>query len=307
MDAIMSRIAKGMEQHLYKFKMVSIAHLSEVQDAVGKLVRQGTISEKLYSGWHFYLDSNKNFPEAKTMIIVAMPQPITRFRFRYQGTDYPADVPPQYFSQPDDSSVEAILSAALVINGYKVVKARLALKTLAVCSGLAKYGRNNISYVPGMGSFLRLIAFYTDYVCDENSWQEAVMMKICEKCFLCRERCPTGCIPDDRVVIHAENCQTHFNETDEDLHGWLKSEWHNELIGCMECQQVCPVNKPFLNKIADGPDFSEEETELILNRTAVEKLDIETQRKLEHVIQDGLYPYVGRNLSVLIEKHRKEI
>jgi len=53
-----------------------------------------------------------------------------------------------------------------------------------------------ISYVPGMGSFLRLIAFYTDYVCDENSWQEAVMMKICEKCFLCRERCPTGCIPD---------------------------------------------------------------------------------------------------------------
>jgi hypothetical protein len=79
MDAIISRIAKGMEQHHYKFKMVSIVHLSEVQDAVGKLVRQGTISEKLYSGWHFYQDSNQNFPEAKTMFIIAMPQPITRF------------------------------------------------------------------------------------------------------------------------------------------------------------------------------------------------------------------------------------
>jgi epoxyqueuosine reductase len=158
-----------------------------------------------------------------------------------------------------------------------------------------------------MGSFLRLIAFYTDYPCYEDSWQEAEMMKTCEKCFLCREHCPTGCIPDDRVVIHAENCQTHFNEADEDFPDWLESEWHNALIGCMECQSVCPVNKPYLKNIETGPTFSEEETDLILNRTPVEKLGIETQRKLEHVIQDGLYPYVGRNLRVLIEKQRKEI
>jgi epoxyqueuosine reductase len=307
MDAVISQITDEMEQHHYKFKMVPITHLAEVQDAVGELVRQGMISETLSRGWHFYLDGNEKLPEAKTIAVIAMPQYITRVTFRNKGKVFAANIPPGYFTQKDESCADKILRGILEPNGYKLSKARLPLKTLAVRSGLAKYGRNNISYVPGMGSFLRLIAFYTDYVCDENSWQEAVMMKICEKCFLCRERCPTGCIPDDRVVIHAENCQTHFNETDEDLHGWLKSEWHNELIGCMECQQVCPVNKPFLNKIADGPDFSEEETELILNRTAVEKLDIETQRKLEHVIQDGLYPYVGRNLSVLIEKHRKEI
>jgi len=32
---------------------------------------------------------------------------------------------------------------------------------LAVRGGLATYGRNNVTYVPGMGSFHRLSAFYS--------------------------------------------------------------------------------------------------------------------------------------------------
>jgi len=73
MDAIMSRIGKGNGAASLQVKMVSIAHLSRSTGCSGKLVRRERSVEKLYSGWHFYLDSNKNFPEAKTMIIVAMP------------------------------------------------------------------------------------------------------------------------------------------------------------------------------------------------------------------------------------------
>jgi epoxyqueuosine reductase len=36
----------------------------------------------------------------------------------------------------------------------------LPLKSLAVRSGLAAYGRNNVCYVPGMGSFLELVGLY---------------------------------------------------------------------------------------------------------------------------------------------------
>jgi epoxyqueuosine reductase len=36
------------------------------------------------------------------------------------------------------------------------------LKRLAVRSGLARYGRNNVTYVEGMGSFLELSASLTD-------------------------------------------------------------------------------------------------------------------------------------------------
>ena len=174
-------------------------------------------------------------------------------------------------------------------------------------SGLAKYGRDNISYVPGMGSFLRLIAFYTDYPCEGDNWQEASMMKACEYCALCRETCPTRCIPSDRFLIHAENCLTHFNEDEFDLPKWLQSDWHNSLIGCMKCQAVCPVNKPYLNKIETGPDFSEAETELILNKASVEKLSPETRMKLDRMVEDGIYPVMGRNLRMLIEQEGKSV
>jgi epoxyqueuosine reductase len=307
MDAIMSQITDEMKQHHYKFKMVSIAHLPEVQDAVGELVRQGMVSETLSRDWHFYLDNNKNFPETKTIIVVAMPQFITHVKFSRQGRGLNASIPPGYFTQADEPYAEKILKDVLGNNGYKVSKARLPLKTLAVRSGLAKYGRNNISYVPGMGSFHRLIAFYTDYPSKEGNWQEAGVMKACENCSLCRENCPTGSISSDRFLIHAENCLTHFNEYESDVPQWLLTEWHNALIGCLRCQSVCPVNKPYLDKIEDGPDFSEEETELILDMTTVEKLNTETKIKLDRMVHDEIYPVMGRNLRMLIEKQGKEI
>ncbi len=307
MDAIISKITGEMKRHFYKYKTVSISHLQEIQNAVGELVRQGVISEKLHTGWQFYLDNNKNLPEAKSIIIVAMPQFITRLSFMWQGINYSANIPPGYFTQKDESCAAAILKGGIEHKGYKVSKARLALKTMAVRSGLAKYGRNNISYVPGMGSFHRLIAFYTDYPCEKNDWDEIRLMKSCETCFLCRENCPTGSISNERFLIHAENCLTHFNESEDDFPHWLQPGSHNALIGCMRCQSVCPVNKPYLGKIEIGPDFSEEETDLILNRTSVEQLSSETRIKLDRMVQDEIYPVMGRNLRALIEKQEKAV
>jgi epoxyqueuosine reductase len=306
MDAVISKISDEMKQHHYKFRTVSITHLAEVQDAVGNLVRQGMISEKLHSAWHFYKDNNTGLPEAKTIIIVAMPQYITRVSFRWQGKDYYGIVPPTYFTQTDDSCTEAILKEALEVAGYKMAKARLPLKTLAVRSGLAKYGRNNITYVPGMGSFHRLIVFNTDYPGTEDNWREPEMMKACQNCALCRDNCPTGSITSERFLIYAEKCLTHFNEYDLNLPFWLRPEWHNALIGCMSCQSVCPVNKPYLKKIENGPVFSEEETELILNRTPIEKLGDETRQKLDRIDYDEIYTVMGRNLRLLIEQQRNK-
>jgi epoxyqueuosine reductase len=305
MDAVISQITDEMEQHHYKFKMVPITHLAEGQDGVGKLVRQGMVSETLSRGWHFYLDGNEKLPEAKTILVIAMPQFITRVTFRKQGKVFAASIPPGYLTRADESRAEKILKNVLENNGNKIVRARLALKTLAVRSGLAKYGRDNISYVPGMGSFLRLIAFCTDYPCEGDNWQEASMMKACEYCALCRETCPTRCIPSDRFLIHAENCVTYFNEEETDFPHWLKPGAHNSLIGCMKCQAICPVNKPYLNKIETGPDFSEAETELILNKAPVEKFSPETRMKLDRMVEDGIYPVMGRNLRMLIEQEGK--
>ena len=305
-NEIFHKIQEGMKQFGYKAKTVSITHLPGVQEEVGKLVRQGLVSKQLHERWHFHLKTNENLPEAKTITVVAMPQPLTRLRFEWQGTAYPADIPPDYFARTENESrAEAILDNVLKTYGYKIARAHLALKTLAVRSGLAEYGRNNISYVPGMGSLCMLAAFYTDWPCEEDNWQEAKAMEACENCSLCRENCPNGSITADRFLIHAEKCLGFLQEMEPDFPYWvhLQPDWQNALVGCMRCQFVCPVDKPYLRKIAAGPSFSEEETGLILNKTPLENLSQETLQKLK--ISDGVYSLLAQNLSALVEKQNR--
>jgi len=305
MDLFGNQIHAALKPRGYQAKTVSIAHLPEVQESVGRLIRQGLISQRLYEKWHFYLQTNKDLPEAKTIIVVAMFRPFTRLRFECHGEIFLADIPPTYFTKADDSCAERIFKSVLETAGYRIVKARLALKTLAVRSGLAEYGRNNISYVPGMGSFCQLVAFYSDCPCEEDNWQEYKLMKDCENCSLCRENCPTESITTDRFLIHAEKCLGSLNENEPNIPYWVKlqQEWPNALIGCMRCQNICPVNKPYLKNIESGDSFSEAETAMILNNTQWEGLSLKTQKKLEDI--SGIYPLIASNLHALIEKQKK--
>lgn len=69
--------------------------------------------------------------------------------------------------------VAGLLTKVLEPAGYQATPSLLPLKSLAAHSGLAVYGRNNICYVPGMGSFLELVGLYSDLPCSEDTWQEA--------------------------------------------------------------------------------------------------------------------------------------
>jgi len=80
-------------------------------------------------------------------------------------------IPPAYSHTPD-KIVKKRLVEIFTPKGFSVVQTNLPLKTLAVRSGLAKYGRNNITYIDGMGSFYRLVAYYTDIPPQENNWTE---------------------------------------------------------------------------------------------------------------------------------------
>jgi epoxyqueuosine reductase len=164
-----------------------------------------------------------------------------------------------------------------------------------------QYGRNNITYIPGMGSFQRLVAFYSDCPIERDDWQELKIMRACETCFKCLENCPTQCISTDRFLIHAENCLTWLNESEGDFPDWVKPDWHNALIGCMRCQLICPVNKTQIKKVADGPAFSEEETGFILNKTSFETLQEVTREKLARISADDWYEVLARNLNLLMK------
>jgi len=284
-----------------KLKTVSIRHLAELKEDVEKLQRQGLLDKHLAEVYlQFNYDVSAALPGARCLLIVAMPQPLTSAVFNWQGKMYPCDIPPTYIRKADDARVTDALTAIVRPDGFKLVRVHLPVKTLAVRSGLAQYGKNNITYVPGFGSYHRLVAFATDCECPEENWSEFKMMKACEGCFRCGENCPTGCIPKDRFLLHAENCLTRHNEREDNLESWIKPDWHNALIGCMRCQLVCPVNKNQLTNIVAGPVFSETETALLLQKIQLDALPDETRRKLSAIAMDDSYDVMARNLDLLI-------
>jgi epoxyqueuosine reductase len=298
------KIRETIEREGYKASTVSIEHLQEVQAAVSRLVGQGLVNRRLSENWNFYLENDAGLTEAQTIVIIAIPQSIVKIIFRWHGNDYPAEVAPGYFYHADEIRVEGLLKNALVDNGCKIVKANLALKTLAVRSGLAEYGRNNIAYVPGMGSFLRLVAYYTDFLCEEDNWGSYQAMSDCTDCTICRNNCPTGCFDAERFLIHAENCLGFLGQRQPDFPYWvrLQPDWKNALVGCMRCQFDCPVNEPFIGNIREGPSFSEEETGQILEAVQLDQLSPETRRKLSDM-PDRIYPLFSRNLRELVDRN----
>ena len=192
--------------------------------------------------------------------------------------------------------------------GYSVVTAVVPKKLLAVRSGLAAYGKNNITYVPGSGSFHRLVAFHTDVHCEEDPWQEPTMVERCQNCEACLRRCPTGAITADRFLLRAERCLTFHNEKDSAVAfpEWLDPAWHTCLVGCMYCQLVCPENRHVAQWVEEGPRFSQEETALILQGVAPGQLP---DAALDGLKQFGLldiYEVLARNLRVLLDHRDSE-
>jgi epoxyqueuosine reductase len=179
----------------------------------------------------------------------------------------------------------------------------LPLKTLAVSSGLALYGRNNITYVPGMGSFLQLVGAFSDMPCDSDSWTGPRALTRCESCDACLRRCPTGAIRDSDFLIRQERCLTYHNEAEGDFPAWIDPAWHHCLVGCMHCQMICPENKDVIRWFEDRAEFSEMETALLIRGTPFDRLPTETTAKLESLEINEPYHLLCRNLAALIESN----
>jgi epoxyqueuosine reductase len=165
---------------------------------------------------------------------------------------------------------------------------------------MAEYGKNNIAYVEGLGSFMRLKAFLSDMPTGKSDWLEPQVMKECDRCKACLNACPTRAIVPDRFLVHAERCITFLNEGTEEFPEWLDPSWHNSLVGCMKCQLVCPVNKRFVKWVEEGETFNEAETELILSGVPLDHVSPETAHKLNRSYMAEYLDVLPRNLRALL-------
>ncbi len=297
----------ALEEQGYQGRNVSMNHLDELREEIEGRYVQGLLDEEFYRNWltRFVFEPPASLSEAKSLIliVVSVPQPAYRIVFTWKGEPRPFLIPPTYVGYNDTKKrVEKLLAEAVEPQGYRVERAKLPEKLLAVRSGLAAYGRNNISYVPGMGSFQEPVAFFSDLPCEDDTWQEVRMMDACENCTACRNSCPTGAISSDRFLLHAERCITFHNEQPGDVPfpDWMDPSWHNCLVGCMLCQKVCPQNKEFVNWVEDGPQFSEEETAHVLKGVPLDQLPPDTSAKWKNLDLDEDYDIFPRNLRALL-------
>lgn len=307
----MHELTKKMQQRLsdagYKSALVSREHLSDLKYDVGHLLEQGALNRDFYDNivkrydldFRFRLPAD--FQEGQSIIITAAPQPKVIVTFNVSRLDYSVLIPPTYIHD-SDSEVRKIVSHYLQPDGYRIQDAILPEKPLAVHSGLAAYGKNNIAYIDGLGSYFRLKVFFSDLPCISDNWQELKMMDYCKNCSACYRGCPANAISEDRFLIDAEKCITYFNEGDDEFPEWIDPSWHNCMIGCMVCQDVCPVNKDHTKWIIVGEEFSEDETEMILDGMQEQDLPQGTIEKLKRMYMWDDYRLLRRNLGVLVKK-----
>ncbi len=269
-DEITRRLYAALNSHGVKSAIAAADRAGELREAIEKDRDASKTDGGLYQQCATYFDGmfTQEIPTwARSIIVVAVPVPILEVWFTLNHKKQSTIIPPTYDHSSIDT-VAGVVEGELKAGGYRCIRAALPLKLLAVRSGLARYGKNNIAYVEGMGSFVRINAFYSDLPCIGDEWREPQVLEECSRCRACTDKCPTGAIDPERFQLRAERCLTFYNEFPEPFPAWIQESWHHCLIGCMRCQQYCPVNKDVKSRIDRLAEFTEPETAVILSGNA---------------------------------------
>ncbi|HET6487807.1 MAG TPA: 4Fe-4S double cluster binding domain-containing protein [Spirochaetia bacterium] len=242
------------------------------------------------------------FPVASILIVATTTPAFARLQFTRNGRRTEVMQPAGYIDkEAAPHRIQRYLSGLLDSGGLHLLpEPRLPRKLLAARSGLAAYGRNNICYVDGMGSFCTLSTFFSDLPCAASPAKELRMMDTCSGCRECQRRCPTGAIRGDRFLVDAERCLTFYNEAGGfPFPDWIPQDAHNSLYGCHRCQTACPVNQDRLGHGLEPTAFDEEETAMLLEGRPAERLPPNLSQKVASLNMTEYLPALPRNLRVL--------
>lgn len=310
MGRVTDNFIKHIESYGFKARIVSIEHIKEIQSDMENTRR---IHRDIDNYIGKYIDKFnygiwENSLKAKSIIIIAVPQPIVRIHFTFGMKRCAVIMPPMYLLNTSNElekkqkkiiEVTSIIEKILSDENFKAIKTNLLCKLLAARSGLGAYGRNNICYIDNESSFYWIGVYMSDMPCKDDPWQKNSIMNACRNCSLCLKNCPRGAIADDRFIIHANKCITLYNECEGDFPKWMDSNCHNSIIGCMKCQIICPINKNYIRNIEDLAEFDDDETKMILAKTPLDQLSEITYKKLKSInfIED--YSLLARNLKAL--------
>jgi len=205
----------------------------------------------------------------RSLVLLALPRPAHLVTFRLGERDIDLVLPPTYaMYTPTFDLVRGWFRDDLGLDPSQADLVSAPLKSLAAAAGLILYGRNNLGYVPGLGSFIQLIGLATSFALEPDGELlriEDRSLEACESCRACAQACLTGAIDRDRFLLRAERCFTLFSESNSPIPETMSPPSMDCLIGCLKCQEVCPANKGLLRREHTGLVFDGRETEAMLS------------------------------------------
>jgi epoxyqueuosine reductase len=284
---------------------VAVGHIAELKAWMDKLDQAGQLTTN--KTWRQYINSFQYAPppalaNARSLIVMATPLKLSRIVFNAAGQKHTVMIPSGYV---DDGLKLAdyqnmLYRHGVVAQGGTLARARLPLKQLAVRSGLAEYGRNNITYIDGYGSYHQLLAFYSEQALEDH-WGPLKTMPLCKGCSICLDKCPTQAIHKSSFVIDAGRCITLYNELAEPMPDWIPANAHNALVGCLKCQYTCPGNEDLKDSVWDLGEVDEAETAALLSGKIDKTMESALKAKLQRVGGGDDLPYIARNLKLVLK------
>jgi epoxyqueuosine reductase len=261
------RILKAWaEARGYRVAGAEVSALDEVRKTLEDRRAKGEVDDRFYRdnlSDLTYLDGCR-VGRPRSVLLAAVPRPAHLLAFSAGGKALETILPPTYvlyrkFFEDVRSDLEQAMSGL----SLRLELLSAPLKALGNAAGLLSYGRNNLGYVEGMGSYVQLVGLVSDLPLEGWDLPERApkgLLVRCEKCRACVKACPTGAISLDRVLLRAEKCYTVFSESAEPIPPGLDPPSPRCLVGCLKCQEVCPENKGRLKTERAGLFFSETET-----------------------------------------------
>ncbi len=281
-----------------RLEVLDLSSLEAVRDRLSRLRDEGLLDaaffQKSLSGFKYLEGCPVETP--RSVIVAAMPRPAHTLgilvdpasdlaaspgrdvgdardaRDARDGAQVTLVLPPTYANYASTAvGVLACLKSDFGLSDRQIERASAPLKSLAALSGLTRYGRNNICYAEGLGSYIQLMAFVTSVEVGgknppstESTLMENQRLARCSGCRACVSACPAGAIDPERFLIHAERCYTLFSEEMSPIPESVPTPSPQCLVGCMKCQEACPENKGLLRHESTGIIFDREESRAML-------------------------------------------
>jgi epoxyqueuosine reductase len=250
-------------------------------------------------------DPDVSRPEA--VIVVSAPRPAHSVSMTIGDSPVEVVIPPTYFRYR--LFFDEILGELKGVLGRETEVAilKIPLKSLSVHLGLAVYGRNNLTYVPGFGSYHQICGYVVGGEVGrrlrETLGRPAAQaaersLERCTACRACVKACPTGAVRGDRFLISADKCYTLFSEKSGPILEKKCLPKSACLFGCLECQVVCPENRGRPRLESTGISFTADETGVLLalgERMA--RGEILSRSILESGTPAGIEPGLWRSIA----------